>query len=166
MMKHQIVKTPHCKFCEGSGETVKNYTSHWQFSKPVDGILTCPKLLRYKCKICYCTGHVETHCKKSINKKEFCRFCFNAKQIDFQSHNQFSVDGFIQCPILLEIECQICFIKGHTKNYCSFDKTALTHTHPKTQVDILEIIKEEYDEPEKVFTSTANSWAGRVKCVN
>ena len=122
-----------CKFCEGAGEPKEVYTSHWQFSKPVDGVLTCPKLLNYKCKLCNCFGHIEKRClvpKPKKDKQEyvdkFCRFCFNAKNPAFLSHNQFNKDGLIQCTTLLEIECQTCGEKGHTKRYCKKTETLLT----------------------------------------
>lgn len=56
------VTMPSCAFCKGAGEPKEVYTSHWQFSKPVDGKLICPLLLAYKCKKCNCTGHVEKRC--------------------------------------------------------------------------------------------------------
>jgi hypothetical protein len=117
--------TPFCKFCKGAGESNEVYTSHWQFSTPKEGVLTCPKLLNHKCKNCDSKGHIEKRCpfpkqkKEQDNTTKFCRFCCNAKNPDFRSHNQFSEEGFVQCPILLEIECQNCGGKGHTKRYCS-----------------------------------------------
>jgi hypothetical protein len=154
-MSNQLKKsaaTPFCKFCEGAGESKEVYTSHWQFSQPKDGVLTCPKLLKYKCKNCNCNGHIEKRCtapKRTQEKKEkqertekFCRFCYNAKNPDFLEHNQFSNDGFVQCPALLNIECQNCGEKGHTKRYCN-----------ETQSNTLTIImspKEEVLEPRVV----------------
>jgi len=120
MMKQQTNKSS-CKFCEGAGESKEVYTSHWQFSKPVDGVLTCPKLLKYKCKNCDAYGHIEKRCpspRKQNKDNKFCRFCYNAKKSEFMEHNQFDADGFVQCPALLAIECQECGDKGHTKRYC------------------------------------------------
>ena len=125
-MSNQFKKsavTPFCKFCEGASESKEVYTSHWQFSQPKDGVLTCPKLLKYKCKLCSDHGHVEKRCTKPTPKKEtrvekFCRFCYNAKNPDFLEHNQFDKVGFVICPALLEVECQKCGGKGHTKRYC------------------------------------------------
>jgi len=130
--------TPFCKFCEGAGESKKVYTSHWQFSKPEDGVLTCPKLLKYTCKLCKGNGHIEKRCPNPKQKQErsaqFCRFCYNAKNTDFISHNQFDENGFIQCPTLLNIECQNCGEKGHTKRYCNeikADAMPKANTMPK-----------------------------------
>lgn len=134
--------TPFCKFCEGAGESKTVYTSHWQFSQPKDGVLTCRKLLNYLCKNCHVRGHIEKRCPCPKKKKEeaqvqpqvqenvkkFCRFCFNANKDDFNSHNQFDKDGFVICPILLEIECQDCGQKGHTKRYCN---ASTVNTTPK-----------------------------------
>ena len=63
-MKKQNIATPSCKFCEGAGEPKAVYTSHWQFNKPKDGVLTCPKLLAYMCKNCNKHGHNEKHCSE------------------------------------------------------------------------------------------------------
>jgi hypothetical protein len=125
-MSNQMKKsavTPFCKFCEGAGESKEVYTSHWQFSQQKNGVLTCPKLLKYKCKLCSSHGHIEKRCNKPTTKREerleqFCRFCCNAKNPDFLNHNQFDKDGFVNCPVLLDIECQKCGGKGHTKRYC------------------------------------------------
>ena len=122
--KSSAVK-PICKFCAGAGEPVEVYTSHWQFSKPTSGVLTCPKLLNYECKNCNSHGHIEKRCptpKQVKEKKEkiekFCRFCYNANKSEYNEHNQFDKDGFVQCPALLTIECQGCGERGHTKKYC------------------------------------------------
>ena len=118
--QRRVVK-PYCKFCEGAGEPIQVYTSHWQFSKPVDGMLTCPKLLAYICKNCNCRGHIESRCNKKQKQEEtkkFCRFCFNANNSTYQDHNQFDKDGFVICHALLEIECQKCGGRGHTRKYC------------------------------------------------
>jgi len=112
--------TPMCKFCEGSGEPKSVYSSHWQFSKPVNGNLTCPKLLNYKCKTCGSKGHIEKRCQIKKNKQEsnFCRFCFNMGNDEYTQHNQFDKGGFVVCPRLLEIKCQQCGLNGHTRRYC------------------------------------------------
>jgi hypothetical protein len=130
---------PFCKFCEGAGESKEAYTSHWQFSKPVDGKLTCPKLLNYKCKTCNETGHIEKRCPFKKQKKEqekekksqFCRFCYNAHCENYLDHNQFDKDGFVICPNLSVIECQLCGVKGHTKRYCSQDPNYIGNVTPK-----------------------------------
>jgi hypothetical protein len=122
--KGNAAVTPSCAFCAGIG---KPYAPHWQFSKPVEGVLTCPVLLAYTCRLCNGKGHIEKRCttkrveKRSANQPRelFCRFCCNAKKPDYQSHNQYDKDGFIQCPVLLAIECQLCGMKGHTKSYCT-----------------------------------------------
>jgi len=121
------VATPSCKFCQGAGESKEVYTSHWQFSKPVDGKLTCPKLLGHKCKLCNESGHIEKRCPFPKKKQEpkqitmFCRFCYNAHCTNYTDHNQFDNDGFVICPNLSVIECQLCGVKGHTKRYCIQD---------------------------------------------
>jgi hypothetical protein len=140
-MKKSAV-TPLCKFCEGAGESKEVYTSHRQFSQPKNGVLTCPKLLKYKCKLCSSHGHIEKRCIKPImNKSErleqFCRFCCNAKNPDFLNHNQFDKDGFVNCPVLLDIECQKCGGKGHTKRYCPELKTESIIVAPKKDPSIL-----------------------------
>jgi hypothetical protein len=67
-------------------------------------------------------GHIEKRCPTAVDLKipkiSFCRFCCNAKKPDYKSHNQFAKDGFVECPVLLAIECQLCSKTGHTKNYC------------------------------------------------
>jgi len=155
-MSNQFKKsavTPFCKFCEGAGESKEVYTSHWQFSQPKDGVLTCPKLLKYKCKLCSGHGHVEKRCtnkhitnkhimnKPITNKSErvekFCRFCCNANNPDFLEHNQFDKDGFVICPALLEIECQKCGGKGHTKRYCPELKIEAIIATPKKESGII-----------------------------
>ena len=130
-------KTPNCNFCKGAGEPESVYTAHWQFSKPVDGVLTCPVLLAYKCRLCNLNGHIEKRCPnpaKSVQKPRelFCRFCLNAKKPDYQSHNQFDKNGSVQCPVLLAIECQLCGGKGHTKTHCLSSTTTPTTTKPTT----------------------------------
>ena len=122
-MSNTQTPTPSCKFCQGAGEPKAMYTSHWQFSKPVDGKLTCPKLLSHKCKCCNETGHIEKRCpfpkqKKQQQQSKFCRFCCNAGHAEYTEHNQFDKDGFVTCPALIDIECQQCGKKGHTKKYC------------------------------------------------
>jgi hypothetical protein len=147
MMKNTNGMTPLCKFCQGAGESKEVYTSHWQFNKPKDGVLTCPKLLAYNCKKCNKAGHNEKHCTstkqvKAIetvktcapvntcapvktcapikeNETKFCRFCYNANEQAYTGHYQFEKDGTITCPLLLDIECQLCGMKGHTKKYCT-----------------------------------------------
>jgi hypothetical protein len=166
------VTTPTCAFCAGIG---KPYAPHWQFSKPVAGVLTCPVLLAYTCRLCNGKGHIEKRCeKRSANQPRelFCRFCCNAKKPDYQSHNQFDKDGFVQCPVLLTIECQLCGEKGHTKGYCQSLKVPVPAPAPlpvpapvptkvsKNQFAALAVIEEEEDVP--VQKSQANSWAGRV----
>jgi len=189
-----------CKFCEGAGETKHVYTSHWQFSKPENGVLTCPKLLAYQCKVCNSTGHIEKRCPNKDQNRDhnrqqrvssisglFCKFCFNAKKLDYNEHNQFGKDGFVQCPVLLEIECQLCFEKGHTKSYCPQQafktpiKTRVEQTTPppapkkvmKNRFSNLEVIEEEetfancrvelFPKPTVyVTTSPVNSWAARL----
>jgi hypothetical protein len=168
------VTTPTCAFCAGIG---KPYAPHWQFSKPVAGVLTCPVLLAYTCRLCNGKGHIEKRCeKRSANqpRKLFCRFCCNAKKPDYQSHNQFDKDGFVQCPVLLTIECQLCGEKGHTKGYCQSLKVPVPVPAPapvpvsapaptkvsKNQFAALAVIEEEEDVP--VQKSQANSWAGRL----
>jgi hypothetical protein len=80
--------------------------------------------MAYQCRLCKTTGHVEKRCQASVKtyKKPttelFCKFCFNARKADYHTHNQFDKDGFVQCSVLLDIECQFCKQKGHTKNYC------------------------------------------------
>lgn len=195
-----------CKFCEGAGETKQVYTSHWQFSKPENGVLTCPKLLAYQCKVCKSSGHIEKRCPNKDHNKDhnrdhnrqprvssisglFCKFCFNAKKQDYNEHNQFGKDGFVQCPVLLEIECQSCFEKGHTKSYCPQQKQEFK-TPTKTRVEQiaappapkktmrnrfsqLEVIEEEetfancrvelFPKPTVYVTkSPVNSWAARL----
>jgi len=125
-MSNTQTPTPSCKFCQGAGESKAVYTSHWQFSKPVDGKLICPKLLGHKCKLCNETGHIEKRCpfprKKQQQQQEqskFCRFCCNAGHSEYTEHNQFDKDGFVTCPALINIECQQCGKKGHTKKYCA-----------------------------------------------
>ena len=125
-MSNTQTPTPTCKFCQGAGESKAMYTSHWQFSKPVDGKLICPKLLGHKCKLCNETGHIEKRCpfprKKQQQQQEqskFCRFCCNAGHSEYTEHNQFDKDGFVTCPALINIECQQCGKKGHTKKYCA-----------------------------------------------
>lgn len=167
-----VVTTPTCAFCAGIG---KPYAPHWQFSKPVAGVLTCPVLLAYTCRLCNGKGHIEKRCeKRSANQPRelFCRFCCNAKKPDYQSHNQFDKDGFVQCPVLLTIECQLCGVKGHTKGYCQSLKVPVPALAPvpvsaqvptkvsKNQFAALAVIEEEEDVP--VQKSQANSWAGRV----
>ena len=148
--------TAFCKFCEGAGESKEVYTSHWQFSQPKNGVLTCPKLLNYNCKLCNCRGHIEKRCPAPIKKKEriekFCRFCYNANISGFAEHNQFDKDGFVQCPTLLDIECQNCGKKGHTKRYCndSVCKTVITKPGGKTLSIISSSSNEEYLEPRVV----------------
>uniref|UniRef100_A0A6C0IIH7 Nanos-type domain-containing protein n=1 Tax=viral metagenome TaxID=1070528 RepID=A0A6C0IIH7_9ZZZZ len=162
---------PFCKFCEGAGESKAVYTSHWQFSKPTDGVLTCPKLLNYKCKNCNACGHIEKRCQvarkqqqpykgrddkgrddkgrddkgrddKAHSDKKFCRFCYNAKNPDFLEHNQFNNDGVVQCPTLLEIECQVCGVKGHTKRYCPgpVEKPVITTTLHVNSMDLFPML--------------------------
>ena len=117
-------QTPCCAFCKGAGEPKEVFTSHWQFSKPVDGKLICPKLLKNKCKLCNETGHIEKRCpfpkkKQELVQQMFCRFCYNAEKPEYTEHNQFDKDGFVICPALIAIECQLCGKKGHTKKYCN-----------------------------------------------
>jgi hypothetical protein len=119
--------TPFCKFCFGAGEPEKMYTSHWQFTRPIDGKLVCPKLLANKCANCNELGHVTQRCsaarKNPAPQKNpahlYCRFCFNAQNPSFLDHNQFDKEGKVQCPFLLNIECQTCGVRGHTKKYCA-----------------------------------------------
>ena len=182
---------PFCGFCEGAGETKQVYTSHWQFSKPVNGELTCPKLLAYQCRLCKTTGHVEKRCQASVKtyKKPttelFCKFCFNARKADYQTHNQFDKDGFVQCSVLLDIECQFCKQKGHTKNYCPTletpkkiqrEQVAAAPPAPKkvmkNSFSSLAVIEEEetfaeckvelFPTPRVIIKPVANSWATRV----
>jgi hypothetical protein len=125
--------------------------------------------------LCNGKGHIEKRCeKRSANQPRelFCRFCCNAKKPDYQSHNQFDKDGFVQCPVLLTIECQLCGEKGHTKGYCQSLKVPVPAPAPlpvpapvptkvsKNQFAALAVIEEEEDVP--VQKSQANSWAGRV----
>lgn len=138
MSKQQSkVATPSCKFCQGAGESKEVYTSHWQFSKPVDGKLTCPKLLNHKCKLCNETGHIEKRCpfpkkkQEREQKSQFCRFCYNAHCENYLDHNQFDKDGFVICPNLSVIECQLCGAKGHTKRYCIQDPNYIGNVTPK-----------------------------------
>ena len=121
----------YCKFCAGAGEPVQVYTSHYQFNNPVNGELTCPKLLAYMCTNCNSKGHIEKRCPAPKQQKEnpnkFCRFCYNAHKSEYLTHNQFNSDGFVQCPALLEIVCQECGASGHTKKYCP-DSTVTSNT--------------------------------------
>jgi hypothetical protein len=118
--------TPNCAFCKGAGEPIQVYTSHWQFSKPVDGKLTCPKLLKHCCKNCNTNGHIEKRCPfpkakataTDMKTSLYCKFCHNAGKVDYATHNQFDNKGFVQCEVLLNIECQLCGENGHTKRYC------------------------------------------------
>lgn len=141
-MKRNLM-TPSCAFCAGNGKT---YAPHWQFSKPVDGVLTCPVLLAYKCRLCNLNGHIEKRCPnpKTVQKPRelFCRFCLNAKKPDYQSHNQFDKNGSVQCPVLLAIECQLCGGKGHTKTHCLSSTTKPT-TVKKNTYSALTVIEEE-----------------------
>ena len=128
-MSNKQTPTPTCKFCQGAGESKEVYTSHWQFSKPVDGKLICPKLLGHKCKLCNETGHIEKRCpfpkkKQQQEQSKFCRFCCNAGHAEYTEHNQFDKDGFVTCPALINIECQQCGKKGHTKKYCGTQAAA------------------------------------------
>jgi hypothetical protein len=172
MMKHTKGKsavTPSCAFCAGIG---KPYTPHWQFSKPIDGVLTCPILLAYTCRICNGKGHIEKRCTKQIVQKQrelFCRFCCNAKKPDYQSHNQYDNDGFVQCPVLLAIECQLCCAKGHTKSYCTSVVMPPASSQPATKVSKKTDKKNQFsalaaieEENIPVQKSQPNSWAGRV----
>ena len=182
---------PFCAFCEGAGETKQVYTSHWQFSKPVNGELTCPKLRAYQCRLCKTTGHVEKRCQASVKtyKKPttelFCKFCFNARKADYHTHNQFDKDGFVQCSVLLDIECQFCKQKGHTKNYCptletpkKIQREQVTAPPPapkkamRNSFSSLAVIEEEetfaeckvelFPTPRVIIKPLANSWATRV----
>jgi hypothetical protein len=63
---------------------------------------------------------------KQERVEKFCRFCFNAKNPDFNTHNQFDNDGFVQCMVLLAIECQECGETGHTKRYCKMNGVPVT----------------------------------------
>ena len=125
----QTQGTKMCKFCKGAGEPVSVYTSHWQFSKPVNGSLTCPKLLNYKCQNCSMTGHVENRCKlpraffkKSSEtnspKKQFCGFCKHGAGTDWESHATYNDSGDIVCPVLIATECKQCGDFGHTRKNC------------------------------------------------
>ena len=165
MMKRAAV-TPSCAFCAGIG---KPYTPHWQFSKPLDGVLTCPVLLAYTCRLCTEKGHIEKRCTKQRVQKTrelFCRFCCNAKKSDYQSHNQFDTNGFVQCPVLLAIECQLCGVKGHTKGYCPTVSApqAVSLQVQKTAVE--KVSKNQFsalvEEELPVQKSQVNSWAGRL----
>lgn len=162
------VVTPRCAFCEGAGE---KKIDHWQFSKPVDGVLVCPKLLAYKCKLCGCAGHVEKRCTKRNSKPAvttkpinlFCRFCFNAQKDNYQSHNQFDANKFVQCPVLLEIVCKNCGKQGHTKKYCLETPSIKPIPITKKRLEILECIEEVIEQvivPEQKYISPKNSWAG------
>jgi len=115
-------KTPNCNFCKGAGEPESVYTAHWQFSKPVDGKLICPKLLAYTCKKCNMNGHIEKRCllpapKKAERTTKFCRHCSNAGYT-CNDHNQFDVAGFVICQRLLDTVCRKCSQRGHTQKYC------------------------------------------------
>jgi len=115
-------KTPNCNFCKGAGEPESVYTAHWQFSKPVDGKLICPKLLAYTCKKCNMNGHIEKRCllpapKKAERTTKFCRHCSNTGYT-CNDHNQFDVAGFVICQRLLDTVCRKCSQRGHTQKYC------------------------------------------------
>lgn len=190
---------PTCAFCKGAGEPINVYTSHWQFSQPVDGKLTCPKLLNYCCTNCHTKGHIEKRCPfpkarakvmTATKTSLYCKFCDNARKADYTTHNQFDKDGFVQCPVLLNIECQLCGLKGHTKRYCSTQSRPSISRATKEPVQnaslsikrlinnkfsVLEIILSDEEEEVKpavekkqqptttaMFTSPVNSWAGRV----
>ena len=140
MSKQQSKQSPVpcCAFCKGAGEPKEVFNSHWQFSKPVDGKLICPKLLAYKCKSCNETGHIEKRCPFPRKKQEqeqdqskFCRFCCNAGHAEYTEHNQFDKDGFVTCPALINIECQQCGKKGHTKKYCGSNAPVAIASTPK-----------------------------------
>jgi len=189
---------PTCAFCKGAGEPIKVYTSHWQFSHPVNGKLTCPKLLNYCCTNCHTNGHIEKRCPfpkakaaaTATKTSLYCKFCDNARKADYATHNQFDKDGFVQCPVLLNIECQQCGAKGHTKRYCLTQTQPASHAKDPVQKNtslfvqrrinnkfsVLEIILSDEEEEVKpavekkqeptttavLFTSPVNSWAGRV----
>ncbi len=161
MMKRAAV-TPSCAFCAGIG---KPYTPHWQFSKPLDGVLTCPVLLAYTCRLCNDKGHIEKRCTKQRVQKTrelFCRFCCNAKKSDYQSHNQFDTNGFVQCPVLLAIECQLCGVKGHTKGYCPTVSAPQAVQKTAVKIDSKNPFSALVEEDLPVQKSQVNSWAGRL----
>ena len=147
-----------CKFCEGSGEPKSVYSSHWQFSKPVNGNLTCPKLLNYTCKTCGSKGHIEKRCQSKKNKQEsnFCRFCFNMGNDEYTEHNQFDKGGFVICPRLLEIKCQQCGQNGHTRRYCGTSGSqAQTAVKTSVKAEVKTSVKAEV----KTSVNTNNKFA-------
>ena len=192
--------TPNCAFCKGAGEPIQVYTSHWQFSKPVDGKLTCPKLLKHCCKNCNTNGHIEKRCPfpkakataTDMKTSLYCKFCHNAGKVDYATHNQFDNKGFVQCEVLLNIECQLCGENGHTKRYCPTSSTdtkkqplqkaplCIKRVHADNKFSVLQVFlsdeddeelkpvveKKQTQEPTVLFTSPVNSWAGRVAASN
>lgn len=73
-----MAKKPHCKVCQDSGKSEREYTSHWV--KDLSGKITCPTLLKMECRRCFRLGHTVKFCTTNIeknNKKQL-----NIKKVD------------------------------------------------------------------------------------